>query len=150
MAWSTPKTWSSGAAVTAGEMNQEVRDNLNALRAERVVGGYATGTWTPAAYGCTLQSAAGYYIRIGALVWLTAYVIWPTTTDTNWAILTGLPFAIASDGMGMIGYTNHTSAPTVSVTNAAIQFFDTSANHWTNDTFSGKTFYVMALYWASV
>lgn len=32
MAWSAPRTWSAGELVTAAYMNQDVRDNENALR----------------------------------------------------------------------------------------------------------------------
>jgi len=32
MVWSTPKTWSPGELVTAGDLNLHLRDNLNALK----------------------------------------------------------------------------------------------------------------------
>lgn len=31
MAWSTPRTWTTGELVTAAMLNQEIRDNSNAL-----------------------------------------------------------------------------------------------------------------------
>ncbi len=33
MAWTSPRTWVSGAVVTAAQLNQHLRDNLLALRA---------------------------------------------------------------------------------------------------------------------
>ncbi len=34
MSWSAPATWTSGHIVTAAELNQELRDNLNALNTQ--------------------------------------------------------------------------------------------------------------------
>jgi hypothetical protein len=32
MAWTSPKTWTVGEVLTAADMNEQVRDNMNALR----------------------------------------------------------------------------------------------------------------------
>lgn len=32
MAWTTPKTWTIGELVTASDLNEQVRDNLNHLK----------------------------------------------------------------------------------------------------------------------
>jgi hypothetical protein len=42
MAWTTPKTWSTGELVTAANMNLHVRDNLNALFTPNTGGGSYT------------------------------------------------------------------------------------------------------------
>lgn len=34
MAWTTPKTWTDGSVLTAAELNEQVRDNLNYLFAK--------------------------------------------------------------------------------------------------------------------
>jgi len=54
LAWSSPRTWTTGELVTASIMNAHVRDNLNALRSSNpAVSVYATSdqtipnaTWT--------------------------------------------------------------------------------------------------------
>lgn len=43
MAWSSPRTWTTGEVVTAAHMNQEIRDNLNALFPDGVTG----VSWSP-------------------------------------------------------------------------------------------------------
>ena len=32
MAWTTPRTWAAGALVTADDLNEQVRDNLDVLK----------------------------------------------------------------------------------------------------------------------
>lgn len=43
MAFSSPRTWVTGEVVTAAHMNQEVRDNLNAIVPDGVTG----NAWSP-------------------------------------------------------------------------------------------------------
>lgn len=100
MAWTTPKTWAAGA-ITAAEMNQEVRDNLNALRAERVVGGYAVGDWTPIfavdGIGLPGSSGTGRYFKIGALICATFTLIGNRgSASAGNLYVSGLPFAAAT------------------------------------------------------
>jgi len=113
MSWQTPKTWTAGSSVTAAELNQEVRDNLDALRAERVVGGYTEGNWTPTGNGVLFATATGTYTKIGRAVIITGAVQWPTTTDTSEARIASLPFTPVSAGGLSVGYT--TAAGTASI-----------------------------------
>ena len=109
MAWQTPKTWTSGSAVTAAELNQEVRDNLNALRAERVVGGYTEGTWTPAftVDGSGTPGSEGYgsYTKVGRLVHATGYLVGNRGTAALGSVfISSLPFAAAASVPAWAGW----------------------------------------------
>ena len=119
MAWSVPKTWTSGSAVTAAELNQEVRDNLNALRAERVVGGYTEGTWTPTGSGITFVSAGGNYTKVGRIYIIEGYAQWPVTSEVGGANIQGLPMTVLQDGGLAVGYTTYGSPITIQPVNGA-------------------------------
>lgn len=41
MAWTTPRTWTVGEVVTAAQMNEQLRDNLNYLKSRTDVADYA-------------------------------------------------------------------------------------------------------------
>lgn len=66
MAWSTPRTWTTGETVTAAHMNQEVRDNLNAVLPNEVAG----VSYTPTLEATTTDATAtvtGREYRVGIL-----------------------------------------------------------------------------------
>lgn len=68
MAWSTPRTWSTGELVTAALLNQEVRDNLAAALP---VGADAWTAFTPTVkFGATAATIASEsrYMRVGRLI----------------------------------------------------------------------------------
>lgn len=73
MAWTTPKTWSTGATVPASDLNTHVRDNLNALAPD----GATSASWTPDVVGATAgtgdAATAGREYRIGPLQFAWAY-----------------------------------------------------------------------------
>tara|TARA_Y100000004_G_scaffold140869_1_gene160122 strand:- start:297 stop:1055 length:759 start_codon:yes stop_codon:yes gene_type:complete len=77
---------------------------------------YEEGTWTPvdvspASLSITVQSA--FYRKIGSLVAVQAYVVYPTTSNTNNATLGGLPFAgisgAGSYGAFAVGYSDYST-----------------------------------------
>lgn len=43
MAWTAPKTWTAGATLTAAELNEQLRDNLNETMNALAVGGVEVG-----------------------------------------------------------------------------------------------------------
>lgn len=98
MAWSTPKTWTAGELVDVAEMNQEVRDNLNAI----VPNG--PGAWT--AYTPTLtQSGAvtktvtyARYMRLGRLIVVQGLLAVTGSGSASNAVVVGLPVAAAQAG----------------------------------------------------
>lgn len=71
MAWSSPRTWTTGEVVTAAHMNQEVRDNLGALFPNGVAG----ASWTPTLEGDSSNASAsvtGRKYQVGALMFVWA------------------------------------------------------------------------------
>jgi hypothetical protein len=56
---------------------------------------YETGTWTPtdaSGAGLTLSITAASYTKIGRLVYVFAYVNYPSTSNSASAVIGGLPF----------------------------------------------------------
>jgi hypothetical protein len=56
MAWTTPRTWTTGETVTAAMLNEQVRDNEN----------YLYGL-LPAKYALGNSDAAGYWVQAGSV-----------------------------------------------------------------------------------
>ena len=78
---------------------------------------YAEGTWTPAdgsgaSLSFTVQDAK--YVKIGRLVTVSAYITYPTTSNTSTATISGLPFTSYS-GTGNVdgGCCSYTTLPTI-------------------------------------
>lgn len=67
MAWSSPRTWVTSEVVTAAHMNQEVRDNLNAVLPD----GDTADSWAPSLLATSANPAAtgaGRQYQIGGLM----------------------------------------------------------------------------------
>ena len=66
MAWTTPKTWSAGAALTKAELDEQIRDNTQWLKdAFTAIGQTSDSTFgqlKTAAYGCMLNRTAAQSI----------------------------------------------------------------------------------------
>lgn len=78
MSWTTPKTWATDDLVTAALLNEQLRDNLNALMSAIV----PTGTTVP--YAGILGSApAGWLVCDGSAVSRTTYADLFTTIGTS-------------------------------------------------------------------
>ena len=63
MAWTTPSTWVAGAILTAAQLNEQLRDNLNAIGGAWTA---YTPTWTNLTVGNGTQDSR--YIKAGRLV----------------------------------------------------------------------------------
>jgi hypothetical protein len=66
---------------------------------------YETGNWTPAdgsGAGLSLSINAATYVKVGRLVMITFDITYPSTSNTNGSSISGLPFAVATDGAGSI------------------------------------------------
>jgi len=65
---------------------------------------YEEGTWTPAdgsGAGLTFTSSGTpYYTKVGNLVTVQAFIIVPSTSNTNTFTITGLPYNIATNSYG--------------------------------------------------
>lgn len=71
MAWSSPRTWSTEETVTAAHMNQEVRDNLDAVLPDGVAG----ESWSPTLEADSSNATAtvtGRKYQVGALMFVWA------------------------------------------------------------------------------
>lgn len=88
MAWTTPSTWVSGAILTAAQLNQQLRDNLDAI-------GGAWTSFTPTmSNGWSLGNATvtSRYIKAGRLVIFSAHIkMGSTTTFGAGALRVALP-----------------------------------------------------------
>lgn len=112
-AWVTPKTWVSGSALTAAELNEQLRDNTLHLK-ETALSANAAGTWTPGisfggdAVDVTYSLQTGTYIRYGSQVTCWGrFDLSSKGSSTGVAAITGLPFTVSTDTHGAsleVGY----------------------------------------------
>ena len=99
---------------------------------------YEEGTWTPAdgsGAGLSLTVTGAQYVKIGQLVFVSAYITYPSTADGTAAKLSGLPFTNNSIQAGLsLGWTDKAALFTIMVTGSAttIEFFTVSASALTN------------------
>ena len=54
---------------------------------------YEEGTWTATGNGITLASQVSLYVKVGNIVHIGSKIVFPSTSNTNSAIIAGLPFA---------------------------------------------------------
>ena len=96
MAWSTPRTWSTGELVTAAIMNAHVRDNLNAAFP---LGVDAWTVYTPTLTNITLGNGIliGKYHRVGRTIHFRIKLTWGTTTSSSGNHIFRLPVAPHAD-----------------------------------------------------
>jgi len=140
MAWSTPKTYSVGAVLTAADLNTYQRDNLNYLYG-------AAGTFSPTltqSGSVTLTTATGRYFHIGYRCMLHIFLdLGGTGTTSNDLVVGAIPAAIAPKSSGTLGSATDTYTGTgyyfdSGTTNYTIvPFFDTSSTlrfRWTGST----------------
>lgn len=146
--WTTPKTWVSGEAVTAAELNAQVRDNLGHLRAARhaILGMLSSPSvsasswytiawefaavetievWAASPYPDRIApSVAGYYL-------VQTRVTWPASTDGNRAcrLLLNGTTTVAQDTRAAISNTHNTSTQHVVYCNGAGDYLAVQAWH---------------------
>ena len=111
---------------------------------------YEEGSWTPtdnSGAGLTFGgSTFGRYIKIGRMVYCTAFVAYPSTANTFAVGISGLPFTSTdepdSSWGGYVTYTEYTSNPlTIIVGEPAVSvafFYGGSTNGPTNAAMSSK------------
>jgi hypothetical protein len=108
---------------------------------------YEEGTWTPVGNGISLSTATGHYTRIGRIVHISAYVVFPAQSDGNLALFTGLPFTPANTeaavGNCTVSNTDYGAAlyGRVAANLPRWYFSDSSGNLLTNANLSGKYAY---------
>lgn len=113
MAWSTPRTWSTGELVTAAHLNQELRDNLAAAFP---LGVDAWTAYTPTltqSNTVTKTVARAVYTRVGRLITCTFYLAVTGSGTAGNTVVAGLPVEAASansmNGAGQIFDTSTTT-----------------------------------------
>jgi hypothetical protein len=79
---------------------------------------YEEGTWTPvdaSSGNLTIQVQAARYRKIGSIVQVQAFIIYPTTSDGSNTAIGGLPFSSPSTsnlyGGFTVGYTTYSGSP---------------------------------------
>jgi hypothetical protein len=119
---------------------------------------YEEGTWTPTDNsGASLSfggSTFGRYVKIGRMVYCTAFVAYPATSNTNIIGVGGLPFTSTdepdSSWGGYVTYTQYTSNPlTIIVAEPATSvafFYGGSTNGPTNAAMSSKQLRFCVMY----
>ena len=65
---------------------------VNSATAANLLDDYEEGTWTPANANVTLSVTSAIYRKVGSIVYVSAYVTYPSNSDGNSAIITGFPF----------------------------------------------------------
>lgn len=114
---------------------------------------YEEGDWTPTGNGQTLTNNFAKYRKIGSLVAIQAYVVFPTNSDTSGnANIAGLPFAGTQPsnayGALTVGYSDKGSSFTIlkgnTTTDMDLRFHD--GNNVKNADMSGKTLIFAGVY----
>jgi len=133
----------SGTGITF-PATQSASSNVNTLD------DYEEGDWTPAGLNVTFTVAVGRYNKIGRQVTVWWQVSWPTTSNTDAARISGLPFTVGSDTWsGGLAITNVGIAGVLAfVHNGQTNIYHRSSSNddYLNSQFSGKFSYGCASY----
>ena len=118
---------------------------------------YEEGTWTPVdgSGQVTITGATGVYTRVGRQVTVIGAFTYPSTSQTNYAIIAGLPFSVSnySDAVyasgsvqtSYISSTNRHLAPLAYKNTSTFYFYD-SELPLTNAAFSTRNFRINITY----
>ena len=114
---------------------------------------YEEGTWTPTMTNITLSTAEGQYIKVGKLVTAHFNVVLPTTSTTNTAVISSLPFNTAvvnQYGGGFFSYQN-TSYDMLTLYNQGETYCTilNGANALNNSNISTKQFLGTIVYYSA-
>ena len=101
----------SGNLAFASGTKGIIFNNSSALT-NSTLNDYEVGTWTPTFNATTIAgsySLAGYYIKVGAMVFISVEVAGATTftSTANSSSITGLPFTIAGSYTGLVATNNY-------------------------------------------
>jgi hypothetical protein len=101
----TPWVDDDGSGTTGTIINNAEKQTLYNQIDAAIIPIY--GTWTPAdgsGAGLVFPTATGSYAKYGRIAFIWAQVIYPTTSNTALAKITGLPFVVRSSVGAWIGY----------------------------------------------
>jgi hypothetical protein len=116
---------------------------------------YEEGTWAPTGNNVTYTGTDGSYVKIGQLVVASFMFTMPTTSDTNTALITNLPFVAMSDSDafqgGVLTYTTFVSGLTLLIAQGSdnMSFYSLGGAAKTNANLSTKAFRGVVTYRAS-
>jgi hypothetical protein len=79
---------------------------------------YEEGEFTPTGNNVTYTGAAGHYTKIGNRVWISFYVQFPTTSDSNSVQIANLPFTAKNHDSGQARANGNRGAFTVGYSNS--------------------------------
>ena len=140
MAWTSPKTFSANAVLTASELNTHLRDNLKALTEWTTY----TPTWagtggTPTIGNGTLT---GRYISAGDLCHVNIKLLWGSNTTANTATAWTLTLPVTAAGSALLMVAANDFGTAVHVGSARIDSGDTTVqmfNHGSGTAFGATT-----------
>lgn len=78
--------------ITFSASGKGVHLGVTSATASNLLDDYEEGTWTPANANVTLSVTSAIYRKIGSIVYVSAYVTYPSNSDGNSAQITGFPF----------------------------------------------------------
>jgi hypothetical protein len=112
---------------------------------------YEEGTFTPTS-NISFASATGTYTKIGRVVQIGIALTWPTTSDVNQVIISGLPFTCANNDPSRCGvsvaYSEYTTVVTAMVNKNTTNLilYKWSGNQPTNSELSAKPLFLGGTY----
>jgi hypothetical protein len=139
--------------ATAGRIVNEGGIFLGGTASANLLDDYEEGDWTPTGNGQTLTNNFAKYRKIGSLVAIQAYIVFPTNSDTSGnANIAGLPFAGTQPsnayGAFTVGYSDKGSSFTIlkgnTTTDMDLRLHD--GNNVKNADMSGKTLIFAGVY----
>ena len=95
MAWTAPSTWVAGAVLTAAQLNEQLRDNMDVLAPFSAAWTSYTPTLTQSG-AVTKTVTYAKYVQIGDFVWVQVSLTATGAGTTNNAITVSLPVTAAS------------------------------------------------------
>jgi hypothetical protein len=94
---STSNIKKAGAVSVGSSVNIPRADHIHPVNAFGDLSDISAGTWTPtdaSGAGLTLNVQGANYYKMGKLVYISAYIIYPTTLSSANAKIGGLPYAV--------------------------------------------------------
>jgi hypothetical protein len=138
---------------TAGKGIDFTQSTNAAGMTSELLNDYEEGTWTPASLNITLASSVGFYTKIGRSIFISGKAVYPATGDGNLAILTGLPFTPADNGVQSsfctVGYSSYTASYLYATPHELSRIYIRSSSAiLTNADMSSKEIHFGAMYYA--
>jgi len=104
---------------------------------------YEEGTWTPTQANVSITVTSAKYRKIGNIVHLSAYLVWPTTSDGNSAKIGGLPYTVTGGQhygyqVGRVGNQSTMIVIQANTSTTEADFYNEADAGLVNSDFSGQ------------